>query len=61
MLRDLCACDSPANPQALSILQDPEAHSPAFLHAVVDQDRPVGDTRMFPEHTHNLYRIVLLR
>ena len=47
-------------PQALLILHDQEAYFPAFVHAAVDQDRPVGDTRTFHEHTHNLYHIVLL-
>jgi len=46
-------------PQALVILHDGEAYFPAFVHAAIDQDRPVGDIRTFHEHTHDLYHIVL--
>ena len=46
-------------PQALVILNDGEAYFPTFVHAAIDQDRPVGDIRTFHEHTHDLYHIVL--
>lgn len=46
-------------PQALVILHDGEAYSPAIVHAAVDQDRPIGDIGTFGEHTHNLYHLVL--
>jgi len=59
MLRYLQAHQSQTTPQALVILHDGEAYSPSFVHAAVDQDRPVGDTRTFGEHTHDLYHIVL--
>ena len=59
MLRYLQAHESQASPQALLVFHDQEAYFPAFVHAAVDQDRPVGDTRTFHEHTHNLYHIVL--
>ncbi len=59
MLRYLQAHESQASPQALLVFYDQEAYFPAFVHAAVDQDRPVGDTRTFHEHTHNLYHIVL--
>lgn len=36
-----------------------EAYFPAFAHAAVDQDRPMGEARTFHEHTHDLYHIVL--
>jgi len=59
MLRYLQAHQSQATPQALTILHGNEAYFPAFVHAAVDQDRPVGDARTFHEHAHNLYHIVL--
>lgn len=46
-------------PQGLVILHENEAHSPAIVHAALDQDRPVGDIGTFGEHTHDLYHIVL--
>jgi len=46
-------------PQALVILHDGEAYLPMFVHAAIDQDRPIGDIRTFHEHTHDLYHIVL--
>jgi AraC-like DNA-binding protein len=46
-------------PQALVILHENEPYFPAFVHAAIDQDRPVGDVRTFHEHTHDLYHIVL--
>jgi len=46
-------------PQALMILHEGEAYSPAIVHAAVDQDRPIGDIGTFSEHTHDLYHIVL--
>ncbi len=46
-------------PQALVILHANEAYFPAFVHAAIDQDRPIGDVRTFHEHTHDLYHIVL--
>lgn len=59
MLRYLQAHQSQAMPKALVILHENEAYFPTFVHAAVDQDRPVGDTRTFGEHTHDLYHIVL--
>lgn len=47
------------SPQALVIRHGNEAYSPRFVHAAVDQDRPMGDARTFHEHTHDLYHIVL--
>ena len=41
------------------VLHANEAYFPTFVHAAVDQDRPVGDTRTFGEHTHDLYHVVL--
>jgi AraC-like DNA-binding protein len=41
------------------IFYEGEAYFPAFVHAAIDQDRPVGDLRTFHEHTHDLYHIVL--
>ncbi|MBN1360364.1 MAG: helix-turn-helix transcriptional regulator [Sedimentisphaerales bacterium] len=46
-------------PQTLMILHEGQAYYPTFLHAAIDQDRPVGDVRTFHEHTHDLYHIVL--
>jgi AraC-like DNA-binding protein len=46
-------------PQALVILHDDEAYFPSFVHAAIDQDRPIGDLRTFHEHTHDLYHLVL--
>jgi AraC-like DNA-binding protein len=46
-------------PQALVILHEREAYFPTFVHAAIDQDRPVGDVRTFHEHVHDLYHIVL--
>jgi AraC-like DNA-binding protein len=46
-------------PHALVILQDGEVYLPTFVHAAIDQDRPIGDIRTFHEHTHDLYHIVL--
>jgi AraC-like DNA-binding protein len=46
-------------PQALVILHDRQAYSPAIVHAAVDQDRHIGDIGTFGEHTHDLYHIVL--
>jgi AraC-like DNA-binding protein len=48
-----------ARPQALVILHENEAYFPKFVHAAVDQDRPMGDARTFHEHTHDLYHVVL--
>jgi len=59
MLRYLQAHESLARPKALVILHHEEAYFPSFVHAAVDQDRPVGDARTFAEHTHDLYHIVL--
>jgi len=59
MLRYLQAHQGQAAPKALVILHDNQAYFPAFVHAAVDQDRPVGDARTFAEHTHDLYHIVL--
>ncbi len=59
MLRYLQADRSQARPQALIILHENEAYFPAFAHAAVDQDRPVGEARTFHEHTHDLYHLVL--
>jgi AraC-like DNA-binding protein len=59
MLRYLQAHQGQAAPKALVILHDNQAYFPAFVHAAVDQDRPVGDARTFGEHTHDLYHIVL--
>lgn len=59
MLRYLQAHQSQAMPKALVILHENEAYFPTFVHAAVDQDRPVGDSRTFGEHTHDLYHIVL--
>lgn len=59
MLRYLQAERNQARPQALMILHEEEAYFPAFAHAAVDQDRPVGEARTFHEHTHDLYHIVL--
>jgi AraC-like DNA-binding protein len=50
---------SAGTPQALVILHDNQAYSPVFVHAAVDQDRPIGDIGTFSEHTHDLYHIVL--
>jgi AraC-like DNA-binding protein len=50
---------SEGTPQALVILHDGEAYFPTFVHAAIDQDRPIGDIRTFHEHTHDLYHIVL--
>jgi AraC-like DNA-binding protein len=41
------------------VLHDGAAYSPIFVHAAVDQDRPIGDIGTFGEHTHDLYHIVL--
>ena len=38
---------SEGTPQALVILHDEDAYSPAIVHAAVDQDRPVGDIGTF--------------
>lgn len=46
-------------PQALVLLHENEPYFPAFVHAAIDQDRPVGDIHTFHEHTHDLYHIVL--
>lgn len=46
-------------PQALVVFHEGEAFFPTFVHAAIDQDRPVGDIRTFHEHTHDLYHIVL--
>jgi AraC-like DNA-binding protein len=46
-------------PQALVIVHENEAYFPTFVHAAIDQDRPIGDIRTFHEHTHDLYHIVL--
>ncbi len=51
--------ENEGTPQGLVILHDNEAHSPAIVHAAVDQDRPIGDIGTFGEHTHDLYHIVL--
>lgn len=50
---------SEAIPQALVILHDGEVYFPTFVHAAIDQDRPIGDIRTFHEHAHDLYHIVL--
>jgi len=59
MLRYLQAHQSQAMPKAFVILHENEAYFPTFVHAAVDQDRPVGDSRTFGEHIHDLYHIVL--
>ncbi len=59
MLRYLQAQQSQAVPKALVILHENEAYFPTFVHAAVDQDRPVGDAGTFHEHTHDLYHFVL--
>ena len=59
MLRYLQAHQSQTTPKALMVLHANEAYFPTFVHAAVDQDRPVGDTRTFGEHTHDLYHVVL--
>jgi len=46
-------------PQALTILFEKQAYYPVFLHAAIDQDRPLGDAKTFEEHSHDLYHIVL--
>jgi AraC-like DNA-binding protein len=46
-------------PQAIVILHDGQAYFPTFVHAAIDQDRPIGDIRTFHEHTHDLYHVVL--
>jgi AraC-like DNA-binding protein len=46
-------------PQALVLLHEDEPYFPAFVHAAIDQDRPIGDIRTFHEHIHDLYHIVL--
>ena len=48
-----------STPQALTILFDKDVYFPVFLHVAIDQDRPVGDTRTFCEHVHDLYHMVL--
>jgi AraC-like DNA-binding protein len=50
---------SAGTPQALVILHENRAYSPVFVHAAVEQDRPIGDVGTFREHTHDLYHIVL--
>jgi hypothetical protein len=50
---------SESTPQALVILHEGDAYFPTFVHAAIDQDRPIGDIRTFHEHTHDLYHIVL--
>jgi AraC-like DNA-binding protein len=50
---------SAGTPQALVLLHETQAYSPVFVHAALDQDRPIGDIETFSEHTHNLYHIVL--
>lgn len=50
---------SEETPQGLLVLHENEAYCPVFVHAAVDQDRPMGDTGTFHEHTHDLYHIVL--
>ena len=46
-------------PQVLLVQHENEVYSPVFVHAAVDQDRPMGDTGTFHEHAHDLYHIVL--
>jgi len=46
-------------PQGLLVQHENEAYSPVFVHAAVDQDRPMGESGTFQEHTHDLYHIVL--
>ncbi|MBN2132446.1 MAG: helix-turn-helix transcriptional regulator [Sedimentisphaerales bacterium] len=46
-------------PQALVILHEGEAFLPTFVHAAIDQDRPIGDVKTFHEHTHDLYHVLL--
>jgi len=46
-------------PQTLAVLYNGEAYFPVFVHAAIDQDRPMGDAGTFHEHTHDLYHIVL--
>ncbi len=50
---------SEGTPQALVILHEGEAYFPTFVHAAIDQDRPIGDLRTFHEHIHDLYHLVL--
>ncbi len=60
MLRYLQAQQRNAGtPQALVLLHENQAYFPVFVHAAVDQDRPIGDIETFTEHTHDLYHIVL--
>lgn len=59
MLRYLQANRSKSKPRALVVLHENEAYFPAFAHAAVDQDRPMGEARTFHEHTHDLYHVVL--
>ena len=59
MLRYLQTHQSQAAPRALVILHENDAYFPTFVHAAVDQDRPVGEAKTFGEHTHDLYHIVL--
>jgi AraC-like DNA-binding protein len=46
-------------PQALVLMHESEAYFPAFVHAAIDQDRPIGDIRTFHEHAHDLYHLVV--
>ena len=45
--------------QALTILYEGKTYFPLFVHAAIDQDRPLGDSGTFGEHVHDLYHIVL--
>lgn len=59
MLRYLQTHQSKAIPQALVVIHDREVYLPVFIHAAIDQDRPLGDAETFHTHTHDLYHIVL--
>lgn len=59
MLRYLQTHQRKAIPQALVVIHDQEVYLPVFVHAAIDQDRPLGDAETFHKHTHDLYHIVL--
>ncbi len=59
MLRYLQTHQSKAIPRALVVISEDEVFLPVFVHAAIDQDRPLGDAETFHKHAHNLYHIVL--
>ena len=60
MLRYLQAQQPHENlPQALTINIDKQVYFPVFMHVAIDQDRPMGDSKTFCEHVHDLYHIVI--